>query len=597
MSEITFARRRRLAIATCFAAVAVGLVPIGPEATSPDAPSIAGGLRAFVRATVPPADADLDGDGIVATRTAAGAADRTVIELAGAPEMAIIHDVAAGSEFAVRSRNEGVWSGWIEVDADDEDRPDGRPGTEGALDTGRGIGPIWLGHGADRLEIVRHRGRRAAIDVELLEVVDTPSVAELDPSERRHEVRAAATSDPFIRSRSTWATSAMGWPASCGSGPTDNGSIRALVVHHTAGTNSYSATDVPGVLRGIWYYHAQSRGWCDIAYNFLVDRFGRIWEGRQGGITKAIVGGHTFGFNTDTSGIAQLGNFDTGAPPSAMTAATQRLIGWKAGVHDVDPTERTVLTNRASTTAKNGTPSGGTIEVPTVIGHRNLGSTSCPGANTYDRLSGMRTNAFTGAHVYAMYEALVRSGPSPDAYEHWEYVARTQGAVAAADQIAHSDAYAGVAINDLYRLILDRDADPQGRANWLRYVAAGNRLDKVATRFFASDEYFGKQLESNALYVESLYEKILGRRGDPNGLLNWTLALERGTKTRQQVAAGFYGSAESRQQRVARLYREILHRGVDPTGLKTWSAKLQTHDDLVLATFLVSSAEFRNRFV
>jgi hypothetical protein len=42
----------------------------------------------------------------------------------------------------------------------------------------------------------------------------------------------------------------------------------------------YSASAVPGLVSGTWSFHVNTNGWADIAYNFSVDRFGRIWEGR-----------------------------------------------------------------------------------------------------------------------------------------------------------------------------------------------------------------------------------------------------------------------------------------------------------------------------
>ncbi|MEK8227997.1 hypothetical protein NKG05_20780 [Oerskovia sp. M15] len=71
--------------------------------------------------------------------------------------------------------------------------------------------------------------------------------------------------------------------------------MKGAVVHHTAGNNGYASSDVPTIIRGIYSYHVLSRGWPDIGYNFLVDRFGRIWEGRAGGIDRAIVGAHAAG--------------------------------------------------------------------------------------------------------------------------------------------------------------------------------------------------------------------------------------------------------------------------------------------------------------
>ena len=91
-------------------------------------------------------------------------------------------------------------------------------------------------------------------------------------------------------------------------------------VHHTAGSNEYSKDEADDVVRGVYSYHVNSLHYCDIAYNFLIDRFGRIYEGRFGGMAKPVIGGHASGFNTGSTGIAAMGDFSTLVPPKAVGA-------------------------------------------------------------------------------------------------------------------------------------------------------------------------------------------------------------------------------------------------------------------------------------
>jgi uncharacterized protein with LGFP repeats len=79
------------------------------------------------------------------------------------------------------------------------------------------------------------------------------------------------------------------------SAPRYSSTIYAGWVHHTVNANDYSSAEVPGIIRSIYAYHMQGRGWSDIGYNFLVDRFGRLWEGRSGGIDRPVIGAHTWG--------------------------------------------------------------------------------------------------------------------------------------------------------------------------------------------------------------------------------------------------------------------------------------------------------------
>jgi hypothetical protein len=85
-------------------------------------------------------------------------------------------------------------------------------------------------------------------------------------------------------------------------------------MHHTADGNNYTADDVPGDHALDVRYHAVSRGWGDIGYNVIVDKFGRLWEGRYGGLASTVIGAHAGGFNTGTFGVSMLGNYDSSRP-------------------------------------------------------------------------------------------------------------------------------------------------------------------------------------------------------------------------------------------------------------------------------------------
>ena len=118
-------------------------------------------------------------------------------------------------------------------------------------------------------------------------------------------------------------------------------------VHHTVNANDYTRDQVPSIIRGIYAYHARSRGWSDIGYNFLVDRFGRIWEGRYGGVDRPVVGAHTLGYNDNAFAASAIGNFETARPSRAMIRAYGALFAWKLSLHGVKAADsRQYVTSR-----------------------------------------------------------------------------------------------------------------------------------------------------------------------------------------------------------------------------------------------------------
>ena len=165
------------------------------------------------------------------------------------------------------------------------------------------------------------------------------------------------------------------------------GEVHAGFVHHTVNANDYSKKEVPAIMRGIYAYHTQSKGWSDIGYNFLVDRFGRIWEGRYGGVGRPAVGAHTLGYNDYAFAMSAIGNFQLVKPSAAMLDAYGRLFAWKLSLHGVD----------ASSTKQ----WVGAKYFQAINGHRDAGSTACPGKYLYAKLPLIRTLTADYQHSFA----------------------------------------------------------------------------------------------------------------------------------------------------------------------------------------------------
>ena len=167
------------------------------------------------------------------------------------------------------------------------------------------------------------------------------------------------------------------------------------MVHHTVNSNSYAEEDVPRLLRGIYAYHVDGNGWCDVGYNFFVDRFGRLFEGRYGGVSKNVVGRAGPGLsNPQTVGISSLGNHDSAstgaiALASAVLTAVGKLVAWKGWLAGWDPATSVSYTSAGSSKWA----AGAVVTTPRVSGYRTPNLTSCPGDHMYTRLSTIRSTA------------------------------------------------------------------------------------------------------------------------------------------------------------------------------------------------------------
>lgn len=193
---------------------------------------------------------------------------------------------------------------------------------------------------------------------------------------------------PSILPRSAWlaAPEAPGRPT-----PRYDDKVVAVFVHHTDSPNGYDCADTPNIIRALSAGQTGVRDWDDIGYNFLVDRCGVVYEGRAGGVTRAVTGAHTQGFNHRTAGIAAIGTFTAGAEvPRVMTDAIAGLAAWKLGLAGADPRGRVRLVSSNSLSRYvSGTPA----VLPSIAGHNDGFMTSCPGAALTARLPEIRERA------------------------------------------------------------------------------------------------------------------------------------------------------------------------------------------------------------
>ena len=170
--------------------------------------------------------------------------------------------------------------------------------------------------------------------------------------------------------RSQWAPDLpWNWDA-CPGGP-EYTYVANAIVHHTVNSNNYGPGDAVGIMRGIWAYHVQSLGYCDIAYNFLIDNYGVPYEGRLGGIDAPVLGAHAINWNTGTTGIAIVGTFTSELPSGGALGTLENLIRWKFKIHGVNPFD---------------------IDYAHILGHRDTSATECPGDALYNYLPNTRDN-------------------------------------------------------------------------------------------------------------------------------------------------------------------------------------------------------------
>jgi putative cell wall-binding protein len=289
-----------------------------------------------------------------------------------------------GLTVKVRVRSNDTWSPWEVLEPMDEG-PD-ETSAEGQANAVRtGTSPLVTdeANGVEVKVATADGALPSGLRLDLIDPGESAADNQLQPAQPASSAEAAA-SKPTIITRAQW-----GADERLRGTPRYNGTIKAGVMHHTAGSNSYTASGAAAQVRGYYAYHTQTLGWSDIGYNFLVDKYGRIYEGRAGGVDKPVKGAHAGGFNTDTFGVSAMGNYETAGAPAVMLDSMARVMAWKLSLHGRNPLGKTWLQSEGGGTSKYA--KGVWVEADVVGAHRDYGNTSCPGRNIVSQESSIRS--------------------------------------------------------------------------------------------------------------------------------------------------------------------------------------------------------------
>ncbi|WP_329334840.1 N-acetylmuramoyl-L-alanine amidase [Streptomyces sp. NBC_00663] len=433
-------RRRWWGAAALTAVTVTGALVVQGMTGGPSESAADDGKSRPVRSTNRAAELTVAADGTSARLAKRDTADFSLLGLTWSDPSA---RVGAKIEARARDTRTGTWSTWLTLDTDNG------PGEDGA--TRGGTEPAWVGP-SDGVE-VRVDGKASArlpeglrldmvdpgtstvSDAEpaafALDATESPTATPADSPSPGTATPSADASDgtatpsvspststtfpaPTAGSASPTPTASAGAPAStvpqppitsrAGWGADESispqapeylpsGRIKAVTVHHTVDSNDYTCAEAPAVVRGIYAYHVKTLGWRDIGYNFLVDKCGTVYEGRKGGVDQPVLGAHTYGFNTQTTGISVLGTYTDTAPSTAAMTSVARIAAWKLARYGVDPDGTTTLTAGATGGNFSGRTwaQGDQLDFPTIIGHRDGYNTECPGTAFYAELPTIRS--------------------------------------------------------------------------------------------------------------------------------------------------------------------------------------------------------------
>ena len=329
--------------------------------------------------------------------------------------------VSIGTEFKVRVRESGVWSAWFKLEYG-EYQGVGKDGTE-STDTRVGSDPLLTGL-ADGVEVIMEN-TSGVVPSQMKVTLVNSQVTKQDRNLGQQSIRMATTDTgmqsqavaalvgaavspqgalvarPRIVTRAEWGADET-WRDPV---PRVGTTLLAGIVHHTASTNNYTADQAPAQMRNLYAYFTKSLNYADMGYNFLVDKYGTIYEGRSGCAVGAVdcdsasvpvQGAHSAGLNINTFGVSAIGNYDVLAPenPGAMVESIASLMAWKLAPYGLDP-NATASIMSTDTSGSSKFSAGQTAITQVISAHRDVGKTVCPGRYLYPYMAEIRARATT----------------------------------------------------------------------------------------------------------------------------------------------------------------------------------------------------------
>ena len=336
-----------------------------------------------------------------------------------------------GTRVVVRVRQDGAWTDWMQVPVS-EHMPD--PGSEEYERARFGTEPLVASE-ADGVQVrIDTPSGEVPTDTRLV-MIDNPVRPE--DADLGHESAPASSAQavanrPRIITRAEWGADESLKRGTVSYSPR----IKVAFVHHVVSSNDYTEAEAAQQMRNVYSWFTEGIQVNDFGYNFMVDRFGRIYEGRAGGVELAVIGAHTAGFNAETFAVSFLGNADTLNPTQEegqrIADAMSRLIAWKLDLNKVNPRGSAVLTS-AGPGPGSGTTSmyyaGEKVRIKTVSGHGDIGSTSCPGDFLRPAVMPMRSRAAEMMGTTFFRPLLVGSGQPWGAEQPMTLRVPTTGAV------------------------------------------------------------------------------------------------------------------------------------------------------------------------
>lgn len=312
------------------------------------------------------------------------------------------------SVFQVRVREKGIWSVWQQLSWTSEHGPttnssedkQARNGTDPLItataDAIEAKVTNKTGKLPANLKLALSNSNQTSQDKTL--VARRTLVGDVDPFVTSPQ--GAIVPRPRIISRVEWGANESWRDADAAMGT----GILAGFMHHTATTNSYAADQGPAQMRALYAYYTKGLRYKDMAYSFLVDRYGNIYEGRSGcprvmttpcdGPSMPAVGAHTAAMNVNTFAVSVIGNYQTEKPPAASMAAivegVASTMAWKIAPYGLTADGYSDVPVGPDPEDQSRYAEGDIAHIQTVSGHRDVGRTVCPGQYLYPALPTIR---------------------------------------------------------------------------------------------------------------------------------------------------------------------------------------------------------------